>query len=69
MVFYFKKLVIPKVRPLIDSLPFKREGYTRAKYIAMTKYEKPSEAADVYLQNIMSLPQITMQILKKFEFF
>ena len=51
MVFYFKMLVITKVRPLIDSLPFTREGYTRAKYIPMTKYEKPREAADVYPPN------------------
>ena len=55
---YLKELVIPKVRLLIDSLPFTSEGYTRAKNILITKYGKPSEVANAHVQNIMSLPQI-----------
>ena len=55
---YLKELVIPKVRLLIDSLPFTSEGYTRAKNILLTKYGKPSEVANAHVQNIMSLPQI-----------
>ena len=53
-----KELVIPKIRLLIDSLPFTSEGYTRAKNVLMTKYGKPSEVANAHVQNIMSLPQI-----------
>ena len=55
---YLKELVIPKVRLLIDSLPFTSEGYTKAKNILLTKYGKPSEVANAHFQNIMSLPQI-----------
>ena len=33
---YFKELLIPKVRLLFDSLPFRSEGYTRGKSILMT---------------------------------
>ena len=55
---YLKELVIPKVRLLIDSLPFTSEGYTKAKNILLTKYGKPSEVANAHVQNIMSLPQI-----------
>ena len=55
---YLKELVIPKVRLLIDSMPFTSEGYTRAKNILLTKYGKPSEVANAHVQNIMSLPQI-----------
>ena len=55
---YLKELVIPKVRLLIDSMPFTSEGYTRAKNILLTKYRKPSEVANTHFQNIMSLPQI-----------
>ena len=55
---YLKELVIPKVRLLIDSMPFTSEGYTRAKNILLTKYRKSSEVANAHFQNIMSLPQI-----------
>ena len=55
---YLKELVIPKVRLLIDSMPFTIQGYTRAKNILFNKYGKPSEVANAHFQNIMSLPQI-----------
>ena len=55
---YLKESVIPKVRLLIDSLPFTSEGYTRAKNTLLTKYGKPSEVANAQVQNIISLPQI-----------
>ena len=55
---YLKELVIPKARLLIDSLPFRNEGYTIAKNILLTKYGKPSEVGNAHAQNIMSLPQI-----------
>ena len=54
---YLKELVTPKIRLLIDSLPFTSEVYTRAKNILMTKYGKPSEVANAHVQN-MPLPQI-----------
>ena len=56
---YLKELVIPKVRLLIDRLPFTSEGYTRAKSILMTKYGRPSEVANAHVRNIMSLLQIS----------
>ena len=55
---YLKELVSPKVRSLIDGLPFTTEGYTRAKNILEKKYGKPSEVANAHVQNIMSLPHI-----------
>ena len=53
---YLKELVIPKVRLLIDSLPFTSEGYTRAKNILMTKYEKPTEVANAHVRNNVTPP-------------
>ena len=47
---YLKQLLVPKVRAVIDGLPFNREGYTRAKNILMTKYGKPSEVANAHIQ-------------------
>ena len=34
---YLKELLVPKVRAVINGLPFNSEGYTRAKNILMTK--------------------------------
>lgn len=56
---YLKELLVPKVRAVIDGLPFSSEGYTRAKNILMTKYGKPSEVANAHIQCIMALPVIT----------
>ena len=56
---YLKELLVPKVRAVIDGLPFNSEGYTRAKNILMTKYGKPSEVANAHIQCIMGLPVIT----------
>ena len=53
-----KQLVTPKVRSLIDGLPFTTEGYTRAKNILVKKYGKHSEVANAHVQNIMSLHHI-----------
>ena len=66
---YLKELVIPKVRLLIDSLPFTSEGYTRAKNILLTKYGKPCEVANAHVQNIMSLPQINNTNPQKISYF
>ena len=56
---YLKELLVPKVRAVIDGLPFNSVGYTRAKNILMTKYGKPSEVANAHIQCIMALPVIT----------
>ena len=56
---YLKKLLVPKVRAVIDGLPFNSKGYTRVKNILMTKYGNPSEVADAHIQCIMGLPVIT----------
>ena len=55
---YLIGLVSPKVRSLIDGLPFTTEGYTKAKNILVKKYGKHSEVANAHVQNIMSLPHI-----------
>ena len=56
---YLKELLVPKVRAVIDGLPFNSEGYTRAKSILMSKYGKPREVANAHIQCIMGLPVIT----------
>ena len=55
---YLIGLVSPKVRSLIDGLPFTTEGYTKAKNILVKKYGKHSEVANAHVQNIMSFPHI-----------
>ena len=55
---YLKELVDPKVRSMIDALPFNSEGYLRAKNILTTKYGKESEIINAHVTNIMSLPVI-----------
>ena len=58
-ISYLKKLLVLRVRAVIDGLPFNTEGYTRAKSILMTKYAKPREVANAHIQCIMALPVIT----------
>ena len=53
-----KELVDPKVRSMIDALPFNSEGYLRAKNILTNKYGKESEIINAHVNNIMSLPVI-----------
>ena len=55
---YLKELVDPKVRSMIDALPFNSEGYLRAKNFLTTKYGKESEIINAHVTNIMSLPVI-----------
>ena len=49
---YLKELLVPKVRLLIDGLPFTSEGYARAKSILTSRYGKPSEVAATYIHCI-----------------
>ena len=55
---YLKELLNPKIRTLIDGLPFTTEGYERAKNILTTKFGKQSEVANAHIQSIMNLPSI-----------
>ena len=51
-------MVIPKVRLLVEGLPWNTEWYERAKNILSSKFGKPSELANGHIQNILSLPVI-----------
>ena len=55
---YLKEFLEPKVRSIIDGLPFSSEGYNRAKSILEGKYGKPSEVANAHIQSITNLPYI-----------
>ena len=46
----------PKVRSLVDGLPFDTEGYIQAKNILMSKYCKVKEVVNAHVQVIMTLP-------------
>ena len=48
-----------------DGLPFKTEGYERAKNILQSVYGRTSERVNAYIQNLMSLPVITGSQPKK----
>ena len=52
---YLKELLAPKVRLLIDALPFTSEGYLRAIAISKAKFGKPSEVSAAHIQCITSL--------------
>ena len=47
---YLKELLVPRVKAVIDGLPFNSKGYTSAKNIVMTKYGKPREIANAHIQ-------------------
>ena len=50
---YLKELVIPKVRALVDGLPFNTEGCERAKAILKAKFAKPSQVTKGHIQCII----------------
>ena len=50
---YLKELLLPRVRAVIDGLPFNSEGYTRAKNFLMTKYAKPRKVAHAHIRCII----------------
>ena len=56
---YLKKLVIPKIRALIDGLPFNTEGYGTSQTILRAKFGKHSEVANTNIHCIMSIQAIT----------
>ena len=55
---YLKELLVPRVRLLVDGLPFSSEGYERAKNILTTKYGQASEVVNAYVQKISNLPTV-----------
>ncbi|KAK3742811.1 hypothetical protein QZH41_002740 [Actinostola sp. cb2023] len=55
---YLKELLEPKIRGLVDGLPFNSEGYERAKNILKTRFGKTSEIINAYVTELMSLPVI-----------
>ena len=56
---YLKQPLAPKVRLLIDNLPFTSGGYQRAIAILKAKFRKPSVVSAVNIQCITSLRVIT----------
>ena len=63
---YLKELLVPKVRLLIDGLPFKYVVYARVKSILTSRYIKPSEVAAYHIHCITSLTAILI-ISKNFK--
>ena len=62
---YLKELLIPRVRLLIDGLPFTSEGYSRGKPILLGKFGKSTEIAAAHIQCITSLPVIQTSHLNR----
>ena len=56
---YLKEFLFAQVRKLIDDLPFTPEGYSRAKSILVSTYNKPTVVANAHIKCITSLPIIT----------
>ena len=56
---YLREFLVPKLRALIDGLPFTPEGYARTKSILLAKFGKPSETAAAHIQCITSLPVVS----------
>ena len=55
---YLKELLIPRIRSVVDGLPYNTEGHERAKAILKAKYGRPSEVANAHMQCIIALPTI-----------
>ena len=56
---YLKEFLVPKVKALIDGLPFTFEGYARAKTCSLVKFGKPSEVTAASMQCLTSLPTVS----------
>ena len=64
-----KELLIPKVRILIDGLPFTSEGCSRAKSILLGKSGKSTEIAAAHIQRITSLLVIRDSLPNRMHYF
>ena len=56
---YLKEFLVPKVKALIDGLPFTFGGYARAKTCSLVKFGKPSEVTAASMQCLTSLPTVS----------
>lgn len=64
-----KELILLKIRVIINGLPFISEGYTRAKIILISNYDKHREIANTHIRSIISFPHInTVNLFKIHEF-
>ena len=52
---HLKEPLTPKVRLLIDTLPFTSEGYSWATAVLKTKFIRPNEVSATHIQCITSL--------------
>lgn len=55
---YLCELLDPKIKSVVDSLPFTSEGYNRAKAILEERFGKESEIVKSSIKEIMELPYI-----------
>ena len=55
---YLCELLDPKIKHVVDSLPFTTEGYNRAKSILQDPFGKESEIIKSYVKDILDLPYI-----------
>ena len=55
---YLCELLDPKIKTVVDSLPFTSKGYNRAKAILEERFGKESEIVKSYIKEIMELPYI-----------
>ena len=63
--FYLKQLLNPRVKALIDGLPFTTKVCERAKNILVTKFDKQNDVVDVLIRIVMNLPTIKNFQLQK----
>ena len=54
-----KELLDPRIRSVIDGLPFNEEGYSRAMKYLRDKYRNPDEIAGAYVINLLEMPAVT----------
>ena len=55
---YLCELLDPKIKHIVDSLPFTAEGYNRAKSVLQDHFGKESEIIKAYVKDILDLPYI-----------
>ena len=54
-----KEFVVPKVRKIIDGLPFTPEGYEKGKSILKERYGNDGEVEKAYVKDILELPKVS----------
>ncbi len=62
---YLCELLDPKVKHIVDSLPFTAEGYNRAKSVLQDHFGKESEIIKLFVKNILDSPYILSTNPKK----